>query len=159
VKHFPGLGCVTRNTDVDTHVVDALTGADSVRLTAFASGIDADADFVMMSSAEYSRIDPGSPALFSSTIVQGLLREKLGFQGVVMSDDVGGAAAVRAWSPSQRVVKFVRAGGDLMLDIVPGDLPAMQTALVATAQDDAFFDAQLTVAAQRVVAARLRLAG
>jgi beta-N-acetylhexosaminidase len=158
VKHFPGLGCVRGNTDVAPHVVDAVTTADSARIRAFAAGVDAGAGFVMMSSAEYSRIDPGTPALFSSRIVQGLLRGQLGFEGVVMSDDVGGAAAVQAWSPEQRVLKFVRAGGDLLLDISPSELGSMHAALVREAADDPAFDATLTAAAEHVVAARLRLA-
>jgi beta-N-acetylhexosaminidase len=157
VKHFPGLGCVAQNTDTTAHVVDSTTTVDS-SLRSFAAGIDAGTRFVMVSSAEYARIDPGVPALFSSRVVQGLLRGQLGFGGVVMSDDVGGAAAVRAWSPAQRVVKFVRAGGDLMLDIQPGDLAAMHRALVSTAADDPAFDAALTASATRVVEARLGLA-
>jgi beta-N-acetylhexosaminidase len=158
VKHFPGLGCVRANTDTAAHVVDGVTTMDSPRLRSFAAGIDAGAPFVMLSSAEYSRIDPGVPALFSSRIVRGLLRGQLGFTGVVMSDDVGGAAAVRAWTPAQRVLKFVRAGGDLLLDIQPADLPAMHRALVQEASDDPDFAATLAAAAERVVTARLRLA-
>ena len=158
VKHFPGLGCVTANTDTAAHVVDTVTTEDSPRLAAFAAGIDAGTAVVMVSSAEYARIDPGVPALFSSRIVQGLLRDRLGFDGVVMSDDVGGAVAVRAWSPAERALRFVRAGGDLLLDVQPGDLPAMHAALVAEARDDPAFAARLTAAAERVVAARLRLA-
>ena len=158
VKHFPGLGCVRENTDTVTHVVDAVTTADSARLRAFSAGIEAGPGFVMMSSAEYSRIDPGVPALFSSRIVHDLLRERLGFTGVVMSDDLGGAAAVKRWSPGQRAVKFVRAGGDLMLDIVPADLAPMQRAMVQEASKDPRFAEALSTAAARVVAARLRLA-
>jgi beta-N-acetylhexosaminidase len=158
VKHFPGLGCVRENTDTVTHVVDAVTTVDSARLRAFSAGIEAGPGFVMMSSAEYSRIDPGVPALFSSRIVHDLLRERLGFTGVVMSDDLGGAAAVKRWSPGQRAVKFVRAGGDLMLDIVPADLAPMQRAMVQEASKDPRFAEALSTAAARVVAARLRLA-
>jgi beta-N-acetylhexosaminidase len=157
-KHFPGLGCVRANTDTAARVVDAVTTADSARIASFAAGIDAGVPFVMVSSAEYARIDPGTPALFSSRIMQGMLRGQLGFEGVVMSDDVGGAAAVRAWSPAQRVVRFVRAGGDLLLDIVPGDLAPMRDALLREAAGDPAFDAALTAAAEHVVAARLRLA-
>jgi beta-N-acetylhexosaminidase len=155
VKHFPGLGCVRQNTDTDTHVVDTVTTADSSRIRSFAAGIDAGAGFVMVSSAEYSKIDAGTPALFSSKIVQVVLRGRLGFSGVVVSDDVGGAAALKAWTPAQRVVKFVGAGGDLMLDIVPGDIPAMHAAVVQEASTDPAFAKTLTTAAQRVVAARL----
>lgn len=158
VKHFPGLGCVTANTDTRVHVVDSATTLDSVRLQSFRAGIEAGTGFVMISSAEYARIDPGVPALFSSRIVQGLLRGQLGFDGVVMSDDVGGAAVARAWSPAQRVTRFVQAGGDLMLDIQPADVAPMHAALLAAARDDSAFDADLTAAATRVVAARLRLA-
>ncbi len=157
VKHFPGLGCVTQNTDTVARVVDTTTSADSL-LPSYAAGIDAGTRFVMVSNAEYARIDPGVPALFSSRIVQGLLRGQLGFSGVVMSDDVGGAAAVRGWTPAQRALKFVRAGGDLLLDVQPTDIPAMHAALVAEAVQDPAFGASLTAAATQVVAARLRLA-
>jgi beta-N-acetylhexosaminidase len=148
---------VTENTDTSAHAVDTTTTVDS-SLGSFAAGIGAGARFVMVSSAEYARIDPGVPALFSSRIVQGLLRGQLGFGGVVMSDDVGGAAAVRAWSPGQRAVRFVRAGGDLLLDIQPADLPSMHGALVSEAAADPAFAASLTDAATHVVEARLRLA-
>ena len=72
-----------------------------------------------------------------------------------MSDDVGGAAALKAWTPGQRAVKFVEAGGDLLLDIVPDDIPAERSALVAAAQADPSFAAKLRAAAVQVVAARL----
>lgn len=159
VKHFPGLGCVTANTDTAAHVVDSDTTEDSARLRSFTDGVAAGTRFVMVSSAEYARIDPGTPALFSSRVIQGMLRGRLGFSGVVMSDDVGGAVAVRAWTPAQRAVKFVRAGGDLLLDIEPGDLPAMHDALVSEAAADPDFAVLLRTAAQQVVEARLRLAG
>lgn len=159
VKHFPGLGCVRQNTDTTAHVVDTVTTASSARLEAFRAGIGADPGFVMMSSAIYSKLDAGVPALFSRRIVTGLLRERLDFDGVVMSDDTGGAVALRRWTPAQRATRFVDAGGDLLLDIVPAHLPALHGALVARAKADRGFDAKLTAAATRVVAARLALAG
>ncbi len=159
VKHFPGLGCVRQNTDTAAHVVDGVTTASSPRLRAFRAGIDADPGFVMMSSASYSKIDPGVPALFSSRIIGDLLRHRQGFDGVVMSDDVGGAVALQRWTPAQRATRFVAAGGDLLLDIVPAHVPALHGALMRRASTDRIFDAKLTAAAERVVAARLRLAG
>lgn len=157
VKHFPGLGCVRANTDTAANVVDRETTAHSPRLVSFAAGIDAGAGFVMVSSASYARIDPGVPALFSSRTIGGLLRGRLGFTGVVMSDDTGAARALKGWTPAQRAVKFVSVGGDLLLDVLPADVPKMHAALVAKAQDDPGFDAKLTAAAERVVAARLLL--
>lgn len=153
LKHFPGLGCVRRNTDTDAHVVDDSIAAGSPRLQPFRDGITAGARFVMVSSATYARIDAARPALFSPTVLT-LLRKDLGFRGVVMSDDVGGAAAARAWSPGERATRFVAAGGDLLLDIVPGDIPAMVTALADRAAHDQRFAERLTSAATQVTAAR-----
>lgn len=155
VKHFPGLGCVTKNTDTDADVVDDSITVDSTRLQPFAAGIAAGTRAVMVSSAIYDHIDASQPALFSPTVIAGLLRGRLGFTGIVMSDDVGGAAALKAWTPGQRAVKFVDAGGDLLLDIVPDDIPAERSALVAAAQTDPSFAAKLRAAAVQVVAARL----
>ena len=155
VKHFPGLGCVSQNTDTDAHVIDDSITTTSARLQPFSSGIAADARAVMVSSAIYDRIDGTQPALFSSTVIGGLLRGRFGFTGVVMSDDVGGAVALKAWTPAQRATKFVEAGGDLLLDIVPGDIPAERAALVDAAKADPSFAAKLRAAAVQVMTARL----
>jgi beta-N-acetylhexosaminidase len=155
VKHFPGLGCVSLNTDTDARVVDDSITVSSARLQPFSSGIGAGAQAVMVSSAIYDLIDGSQPALFSSTVIGGLLRGRLGFTGVVMSDDVGGAAALKAWTPAQRATKFVDAGGDLLLDIVPADIPQERAALVDAAKSDPSFAAKLRAAAVQVVTARL----
>jgi beta-N-acetylhexosaminidase len=154
IKHFPGLGCVRGNTDTTARVVDDSIGPTSARLRPFRAGIAAGASFVMVSSATYRRIDPHHPALHSGAVLNRLLRHDLGFRGVIMSDDVGGAVALRAQSPGQRATRFIRAGGDLMLDIVPGDVPAMVAALAHEAAGEPAFGAKLAAAATRVVAAR-----
>jgi beta-N-acetylhexosaminidase len=155
VKHFPGLGCVSANTDTDAHVDDDEITVDSARLAPFSAGMTAGARAVMVSSAIYDRIDGSRPALFSTIVIGGLLRGRLGFRGMVMSDDVGGAAALKAWTPGRRATMFVAAGGDLLLDIVPGDIPPERAALVAAAGADPGFATKLRAAAVQVVAARL----
>jgi beta-N-acetylhexosaminidase len=158
IKHFPGLGCVRENTDTTARVVDDAIEPTSARLAPFKAGIAAGAGFVMVSSAIYRRIDPTHPALYSSAVLTGLLRHRLGFGGVIMSDDVGGAVAAQAGSPGQRAVRFIGAGGDLLLDIVPSDVPSMVKALADRSADDPVFAAELRAAATRVTAARLSLA-
>ncbi|MDH2442385.1 glycoside hydrolase family 3 N-terminal domain-containing protein [Amnibacterium sp. CER49] len=158
VKHFPGLGCVTANTDTTAQVVDDTITETSPRLRSFEAGIAAGAAAVMISSATYTKIDPGRPAVFSPVVIGDLLRTRLGFSGVVMTDDVGAAVALKAWSPGERAVRFVDAGGDLVLDIVPEDMGPMSDALTAKATADPGFATKLRAAAQSVVAARLRLA-
>jgi beta-N-acetylhexosaminidase len=109
---------------------------------------------MMVSSATYRLIDGAHPALYSTAVLTGLLRRELGFDGVIMSDDVGGAAAVTADPPGRRATRFIAAGGDLLLDILPADVPAMVDALTRKAEQDPGFAAQLATAATRVVAAR-----
>ena len=157
VKHFPGLGCVSENTDTAQRVVDRAIGGDSPRLRPFRDGIATGTQAVMLSSATYNLIDPATPALFSRKVIGGLLRGKLGFAGVVMSDDVGGAVALKPWSAGERATRFIAAGGDLTLDIVPADMAPMSAALADRASRDPAFRSRLAEAARHVVAARLRL--
>jgi beta-N-acetylhexosaminidase len=105
----------------------------------------------MMSTAIYARIDPGTPAAFSSKIVTGLLRQRLGFSGVIISDDLGAAAQVAATAVGQRAVDFVAAGGDLVLTVVASQASIMAAALLARASSDPAFKAQVDAAALRVL--------
>jgi hypothetical protein len=106
---------------------------------------------LMMSSAYYSRIDPGHPAAFSSTVVDGMVRQDLGFTGVVVSDDLGNAQQVAAWSPGDRAVQFLAAGGDLVLTVNAAQLPAMVDGVLARARADDGFRARVQQAALRVL--------
>jgi beta-N-acetylhexosaminidase len=154
VKHFPGLGRVTANTDAASAVTDQVTTRHDAYLGPFAAGIKAGAAFVMMSTAYYTRIDPRHPAAFSRTIVTGMLRRDLGFDGVVISDDLGAATQVAAFSPAARAVDFVAAGGDIVLTVNPAQIPEMTTAVLSRAQADAPFRAQVDAAALRVLTAK-----
>ncbi|MFT4110486.1 glycoside hydrolase family 3 N-terminal domain-containing protein, partial [Propionicimonas sp.] len=115
VKHFPGLGAVTGNTDFTARVVDSTTTAGSARLQPFRDAVSAGVAAVMVSSAYYSKLDAARPAMFSPTVI-GLLRDE-GFDGVVVSDDLGAAAALSSVPVAERAVRFVRAGGDLALTV------------------------------------------
>jgi len=155
VKHFPGLGRVSRNTDYSPSAIDATTTSRDPYLQPFADGIEAGAGVVMVSSATYTRIDPQRPAVFSAVVVDGLLRGDLGYQGVVMTDDVGAAAAVRAVAPGQRAVRFVRAGGDLVLTVQPKDAAPMRAALVSEASRSRAFARRLEQSTMRIIALKI----
>ncbi|MGH1565522.1 glycoside hydrolase family 3 N-terminal domain-containing protein [Mumia sp. DW29H23] len=152
VKHFPGLGRVTANTDTSDDVHDTRTTSTDPYLQPFADAIAAGARVVMMATATYDRIDPREPAAFSRPIVTGLLRDRMGFDGVVMSDDLSAAQQVKDRSPAERAVDFLRAGGDLVLAIDPAQMPEMTAAVVAEARKDPAFAARVQEAAARVVA-------
>lgn len=150
VKHFPGLGRVTGNTDFTAEgIEDTVATVDDPFLAPFVAGMDAGAAMVMMSSAVYPNIDPDRQALYSPAVVTDLLRGRLGWDGVVITDDVN-AAALAALPAGERAVGFIAAGGDIVLNGDPGATDEMLEALRAeTAADDLF--------AQRVEAAVTRV--
>jgi beta-N-acetylhexosaminidase len=154
LKHFPGLGRVSANTDDSSGVVDSITTRGDAYLTPFAAAINAGAPFVMMSTAYYSRIDPNNPAAFSPIIINTVLRGDLHFRGVVISDDLGAARQVAAWTPAQRAVLFIASGGDMVLTVAPNTIPAMYNAVLAYAKANPTFAALVNAAALRVLQAK-----
>lgn len=156
LKHFPGLGRVTGNTDTSPRVVDTETTRSAGTLVPWRAGVAGGAGAVMVSSAVYARIDPHGQAVFSPTVISGMLRHDLAFDGVVMTDDMGNAAAVRDVPVADRATRFVAAGGDLVLTLATGQIPTMSDALVARAQRDATFARQVQASAVRVVTLKER---
>jgi len=154
VKHFPGLGRVSANTDTTAGVTDGVTTYDDGYLAPFRSAVAGGAPLAMVSSAYYRRIDASHPAVFSSTIIGGMLRGELGFKGVVISDDLGSARQVAAWSPGQRAVDFLQAGGDMVLTVDPAVLPAMVQAVSAAVASSPAMRAKVDAAALLVLQAK-----
>jgi len=150
VKHFPGLGAVSENTDVAAGVEDRTTTAGSDLLVPFRDAVEAGTDAVMISSATYRELDPDTIATFSPTVI-GLLRE-WGFDKVVISDDLGVAEALADVPPSERAVRFLAAGGDLALTVDPAVAEAMVDGIVAGAEADPALAERVLQSATRVLA-------
>lgn len=157
VKHFPGLGRVTANTDTSAAAVDDQTTADDPALQPFRDAIASGTTAVMISNARYPQLDPDHPAAFSKKIITGLLRNTMHFGGLVISDDLGSAVAVAATPAGQRAVDFVTVGGDLVLTVQPADLAPMTTALTAAAAQNPAFQARLENAALHVLQSKQSL--
>jgi beta-N-acetylhexosaminidase len=153
-KHFPGIGRVSADPDTASGVTDTVTTRTDPYLAPFASAIHAGVPFVMVSTVFYTRIDAHHPAAFSPTVITGMLRTALGFRGVVISDDLGIAAQVASYGVGGRAVTFVAAGGDVVLTVDAGQIPAMSNALVAHALASPAFRAQVDAAALRVLEAK-----
>lgn len=154
-KHFPGLGRVTANTDTTANVVDDVVRADSPDVEVYRELIAGGPCVVMVGTAIYSRIDAANPAAFSSTLVTGVLRERVGFTGVITTDDLSAAAQVQAIAPADRAVRAIEAGVDLVLvSADPSVLPEMYDAVLARAQADPAFAARVTASTGRVLATK-----
>lgn len=152
-KHFPGLGRVTANTDYSSDVTDTVTTRYDAYLKPFAWAVSMDVPFVMVSLATYERIDPDHLAAFSPTIIRNMLRGDLAFRGVVMSDSLS-ATAVSSISPGTRAIRFIAAGGDMIVLNPLDQAIAMHGALVARANASSWFRGRVDTAALQVLKAK-----
>jgi beta-N-acetylhexosaminidase len=153
LKHFPGLGRVAGNTDFTT-ATDSTTTPTDPYLQSFKDGIAANADFVMVALALYTSIDPNHLAVFSPVIMTQMLRNGLGFGGVIISDDLGATAAVANIPPGTRAIDFLLAGGDMIISKTPAPADAMVQAIRARVAADASFHQRVDDAARRVLKAK-----
>ena len=116
LKHFPGHG----DTYIDSHrdlPVVKRSKADvwEIDLTPFREGIKAGVDVVMTSHIIYKSLDPDNPATFSKIILQQILREELGFKGVIISDSMNMHALQKHYNPVDAAIEAISAGVDLIM--------------------------------------------
>ena len=115
LKHFPGHG----DTAEDSHYSSAVSyrTADELRANeylAFESGINAGADMVMVGHITVPDLDE-LPATLSEKIIQGELRGRLGYNGVIITDSLGMGAITNTYSSADAAVMAVKAGNDILL--------------------------------------------
>lgn len=115
MKHFPGLGYATRNTDRLVEVIRQGRGALEVDLRPYRQAIRQGVPLIMLSNATYTAWDRRAAAGWSRAIVHDLLREELGFQGVTMTDSLDGTANSRDLRAVDLALRAARAGTDLLL--------------------------------------------
>ena len=102
-------------------------------LESFRMAFNAGSEAVMIASATYSKIDPGTLALFSSKVMTDMLRGDFGYQGLIVSDDLGSSVSVFSVDGGRRASRFVSAGGDLAITADPGLAGPMIQALTSMA--------------------------
>lgn len=151
LKHFPGLGRVQENTDQKA-ATDTETVVNDPSWKPFIDGIEAGASSVMISSATFQKIDADHQAVFSRKIITEILREDLGFDGVVISDDLGAAGSVAKVPAGERAVQFLKAGGDLIINADASITPDMADAILGAIEKDAELAGSVTDSAARVMA-------
>jgi beta-N-acetylhexosaminidase len=144
-KHFPGLGRSTANTDFRPATV-----AGRGDLGPFADAVRAGVPLVMASHALHPELDRSRIASQSSRILQGLLRDRLGFRGACITDSLEAKAVVRRSSTPVAAARSMRAGCDLLLTTGPGSYLQVLRRLVADARADPRFRGRLSEARGRI---------
>ncbi len=115
-KHFPGHG----STNEDSHqrtpeVYKDIYELKDYDLIPFQAAIDNGLDAMLVAHISYPAIDPKDVASVSSVIIQDLLRNEMGFEGIVFSDDMRMRGITSKYKVEESAVKFILAGGDIIL--------------------------------------------
>src|SRR4051812_29841645 len=151
-KHFPGLGAATANTDF----AGASARADA---RPFLAAVRAGVPVIMASHALYPALDRSRIASQSRAILTTLLRRRIGFRGVVVTDSLEAKAVVRRSSTPAAAVRSVAAGADLALTTGRGSYLPVLRALSARARRSPAFRRRVRESAARVLALQGRLRG
>ncbi|GEL09120.1 glycoside hydrolase family 3 protein [Salisediminibacterium halotolerans] len=166
-KHFPGHG----DTDVDSHLglpevphdIDRLR---EVELAPFQEAIDEGIDVIMTAHVTFPEIDDTTvisektgeeialPATLSEEALTGLMREELGYDGVVVTDALNMQAISDHFDPVDAVVRAVEAGTDIAL--MPEDLPGAAEALYDAVEQGDISESRIDASAERILSLKIR---
>ncbi len=158
-KHFPGLGQATANTDVKPATTLPWTTLEGAGLVPFKAAIAAGATAMMIANASVPGLTT-LPASISPVLITDVLREQLGFQGLVMTNSLSAGALVDVgYTVPKAVLAAITAGADMVLFTAPAANVASLTATIVATLDSAVADGtlgrtRLESAASHVLAAK-----
>lgn len=151
LKHFPGIGSTTE----DTHKVQAVTNrtADEFReldFMAFQAGIESGVDFVMISHVAAPELteNGNEPCIFSKKVVTDLLRNELGFEGVVITDAMNMKAISEYYASADAAIWAIKAGCDMLL--MPEDYKEAYDGVLQAVKDEVISEERINDALRRI---------
>lgn len=157
-KHFPGHG----DTDTDSHLAlprldHDLARLDAVELLPFQRAVAAGIPMIMTAHVVFAALDDTVPATLSRTVITGLLRERMGYQGIIVSDDLDMRAIAAHFGIGEAAVRAIAAGCDVLLLCRDPDHQAeTRTALIHAGEQKSDMRAAIGRAADRIRAAKAR---
>jgi beta-N-acetylhexosaminidase len=159
LKHFPGIGLATQNTDSHVVVIEASKDALGAGLEPYQAAIAEGIPLIMLSNATYPAYDGTDAAGWSSAIGDRLLRRDMGFRGVTITDSLDGTAKARGVSSGDLAELAARAGTDLLLVTgTEGTSSAVFKRLVGDLGDGSLERSTLTDSYERILALKAGLA-
>jgi len=156
-KHFPGHG----DTDTDTHMNLARVNAsrerlEQVELVPFKAAIEAGVDSVMTGHLAVPALEPeDKPATVSRNVLTGLLRDELGFKGLICTDALDMQGVTKLYGPGETAVRALEAGVDLLL--LPSDPKEAMRAVVAAVKDGRLTKARIDESVLKLLTVKARL--
>lgn len=157
-KHFPGHG----DTDQDSHsLLPTIRGdrsrLDKVELYPFKQAIEAGVQAIMTAHLQLPALDPtpDTPATLSPLIITGLLREEIGFDGLIVTDAMGMGGVTTLYCPEEAALKAVQAGVDIIL--LPPKPDDVIESLIQAVRNDQISEARINISVKRILEAKARL--
>lgn len=148
LKHFPGIGYLAGDTHdgrVETpKTLEEMRNSDFIP---FKAGIEAGADFVMVSHVTVANADT-VPSTLSKTIMTDVLRNELGFQGIIITDALNMSAITEYYTTEEAAVQAITAGADMLL--MPDDFQAAYNAVLAAVQDGTISEERIDESLDRI---------
>ena len=140
-KHFPGHG----DTLVDPHhdlpvFAGTMERLESAELVPFNAAVAAGVPLIMTAHILLPQIDPERPASLSRKILDGILRRRMGFNGLILADDLGMGAIAKRYAPGEAAVQTLRAGTDMAMLCHDWSAVAPAIAAVRRARQEERFD-------------------
>ncbi|MFY9214055.1 MAG: beta-N-acetylhexosaminidase [Tissierellaceae bacterium] len=116
VKHFPGHGDTSTDSHLELPIIDkSLEELRNFELIPFEDAIENNIEMIMMAHILLPSLDKDYPATLSKKIVHDLLRDEMGYEGVIVSDDMTMGAIVNNFTLEDACIDFLKAGGDILL--------------------------------------------
>lgn len=156
-KHFPGHG----STSADSHKGITVSqqdaaGLEQVDLVPFKDAVAKDVKLIMVSHVCFPKVfGDNTPASLSKKAVTGWAREKLQYQGILITDAMSMGAISDNYQPAEAAVKAIQAGIDILLD--PKDFDAAYQGVLAAVKSGEISQEQVNQAVTRIVATKLEL--
>lgn len=151
-KHFPGHGDAAVDPHLDLPVfAGTMERLESAELVPFAAAVAAGVPLVMTAHILLPQIDPENPASLSREMIEGVLRSRLRFDGVIFADDLGMGAIAKRYGPGEASVRTLQAGTDMAM--LCHDWSAVAPAMAsvrASRQEGRFDEEQWRASLQRI---------
>lgn len=151
LKHFPGHG----DTEVDSHFglpsvsYDRQT-LEEVHLAPFRAALESDPDLVMSAHIVLEAVDPDLPATLSHPVLTGILREDMGYEGVIVTDALDMQGAREEFGDDQIPVMALQAGADVLLN--PPDMEVAYQGVLDAVRSGAVSEGRVDESVRRILA-------
>lgn len=156
LKHFPGQGSSSGDTHQENVDIDSsITMMRKVDFVPFQAGIDAGADFIMVSHISVSRVtETKEPASMSELVMQTILRDELGFRGVIVTDAFDMSSIIDNYTAAEAAYQSFKAGADIIL--MPSNLSEAYQEILGHVQDGSISETRLQESVLRILTVKFK---